>query len=372
MFYNPAALAGTRRAETEVSGEAFGGRWIRVPEGAVIPTPEGSATRSLQSAETLVVSTTFATAFALTPKWSVGIGLFSPLSMDAEFTVEDEDSSFTARRSAERLQFGPAVGWQPHPDVRIGLSMMGVYDQLRSQHRLYAGLGDGEALSLDRESTSDIFGVTGTLGTSVRVHRLAWVGATVSLPTFIADQQDGGSTLISETGNGGTIDFEPLLEPEVQGSSLTGWRAALGGSVGTKEWSVALDAYATAPVPHRGEPFGWGVRVGGRGSLSERFGLGGGLFTDQGMRSDAGRLALQGDRYGAMLGFEYRQPVRLAKGEAARTIEFLTILSVRYAYETGTIGGVTADASLPSGFGFNRTPATSHMALVHIGSSVAF
>ena len=73
-----------------------------------------------------------------------------------------------------------------------------------------------------------------------------------------------------------------------------------------------------------------------------------------------------------MLGFEYRQPVRLAKGEAARTIEFLTIVSVRYAYETGTIGGVAANPELPSGFEFNRTPATSHMALVHIGSSLAF
>lgn len=374
LWYNPAVLGGVSRAETEVNGEAFGGRWSYARNGAVVPTAEGSRVQRLESAETLVVSSTFTLAFALSPKWAVGVGVFSPLSGDAilDDGGESDELYIRTRRTSQRSHYGVAVGWQPRSQIQLGASIMGVYDKLSTRHRVYSSLGPGASLSLDNESSTVSHGLMAKIGASAQVHPWVRVGATLETPAFVLSRSREGvrSTTRIEDGMGST-DFDRVPNAEVQGSTLTGWRGAAGVSVGRGIWRVAADLYASGPSAGMDQP-GYGARLGATFDLSDRFVLGAGAFTDQNTASDAGAAAFQGNRWGTSLGLEFREPIRLARGESARSLEFRTTLAARYAYETGTRGGVRIVDDVRLDTQTSRGGATNHLLLIHFGTSLAF
>ncbi len=374
FWYNPAVLGGVDRAETEVNGEAFGARWTRAPNGAVVPTADGSRVQRMESTETLVVSSAFALAFALGPKWALGVGAFSPLSGD--LTLDDGGESdelyIHTRRTSQRQHYGLAVGWEPTESLQVGASVMGVYDELQTRHSVYSSLGPGASLALDTDSTTVSHAITAKLGASARVHPLVRVGATVETPAYVLDRSTEGARGVARVdGASVLVDFEREGDVEVEGSTLTGWRGALGASVGRGIWRVATDVYVAGPSAGMSDT-GYGAKLGGTFELSDRFVLGAGLLTDQNTASDAGNAAFQGDRWGTSLGLEFREPIRLARGESARSIEFRTTLAARYAYETGTRGGLRVADGIRIDTQTSRGTAANHLLLIHFGTSLAF
>lgn len=374
LWYNPAVLGGVSRAETEVNGEAFGGRWSNARTGAVVPTADGSRVERLESSETLVVSSTFALAFALSPRWALGVGVFSPLSGDAilEDGGESDDLYVRTRRTSQRSHYGVAVGWQPAARLRLGASLLGVYDELSTRYRVYSSLGPGASLSLDNESTTVSHGLMAKLGAAAQVHPWVRLGATIETPAFVLARSREGVRAVTRVEDGAALsDFERVADDEVQGSTLTGWRGAVGVSVARGIWRFAADLYASGPSAGMDQP-GYGARVGATFDLSDRFVLGAGAFADRNTASDAGAAAFQGDRWGTSLGLEFREPIRLARGESARSLEFRTTLAVRYAYEVGTRGGVRVVDGIRLDTQSARSGALNHLLLIHFGTSLAF
>jgi len=88
----------------------------------------------------------------------------------------------------------------------------------------------------------------------------------------------------------------------------------------------------------------WNLRLGGQLALSDRVGLGAGLFTDRGSIS---RVQEFGDTrahfYGGTLGMSFGTKRKLAEAEEDDSIQFTSTVAARYAYGGGTIGGLLVD-----------------------------
>lgn len=375
LYYNPASLAHVHRGETELTAEAFGARWTQAPQGAAIEDASGNVqARALQSREFLIVPSSLAMGFALSPRWTLGAGLFLPVLGDMDLLDKDgaDDPYVRSRRTAQRYEFALAVGWDAHPSWKLGLSTTGVVDTLRVRERVFTESTASGSASFDREVTTTTVGLRPKVGVQTKLSRLVSLGATFETPTFVLSRERAGVFGLTRNVDGEPVtDFSRIADEGIDDGPLTGWRSALGLSVGKEEWRVSSDVYGEAPG--RGpSPLSWGVRLGARGLVSERISVGGGIFTDQNIESDAGPLAFRGDRWGGALGVEFRKPVRLAAGESARTIEFRTTLAARYAYEVGTIGGLRIEEGVTRGEVDVRGPATAHLLFLHLGTTLAF
>lgn len=375
MYYNPASLAHVRRGETELTAEAVGGRWTNAPEGAAVEDAMGRVRpRALQSREFLIVPTSLAMGYALSPRWTLGAGVFVPVQGDIDLLDKDgaDDPYVRSRRTAQRYEFALAVGWDAHPSWKLGFSTAGVVDTLRVRERVFTESTASGSASFDREVTTTTVGLRPKVGVQTKLSHLVSLGATFETPTFVLSRERKGIFGLTRNVNGEPVtDFSRTADEGTENGPLTGWRTALGLSVGKDEWRVSSDVYGEAPG--RGaSPLSWGVRLGARGLVTDRVSVGGGVFTDQSIESDAGPLAFRGDRWGGALGVEFRKPVRLAPGESARTIEFRTTLAARYAYEVGTIGGLRIEEGVTRGEVDVRGPATAHLFFLHVGTTLAF
>lgn len=284
----------------------------------------------------------------------------------------DQDPYVRSRRTAQRYEFALAVGWAASENWGLGFSTTGVLDTLRVRERVFVESTGLDSASFDRETTAQTVGVRPKIGVQARLSPLVELGASFETPTFVLSQQRTGVVGLARTVDGAAeSDFSRVTGGGAATGPLTGWRSAFGFSVGDQDWRVSADAYGEAPVrgPH---PLASGLRTGARVAVSDRRSVGGGLFTDQNIESDAGPMAFRGDRWGASLGVEVRKVVRLARGESARTIELRTTVAARYAYELGTIGGLRIEDGVMSGDVDVRSPATSHLFFIHLGTTLAF
>ncbi|MEM6291900.1 MAG: outer membrane protein transport protein [Myxococcota bacterium] len=371
-WYNPAAIAGVKRAETEVNGEAFGARITRAPGGGAFAAGSDVATPAANSTEVLVVPTTIGQAFAVNERWALGFGIFAPVFADAESAADEDGTYVRSRRSVTRYHLGLLAGWQAHPDVRVGLRAMMVYDELRVQHRTFADPAAG-VTTFDGNASVTTFGADAALGVAARVHRMVQVGASLETATFVLDQSAEGTTQTTETNAmGTTVSFDRTPLPEATGGHLGGWRGAAGVQVGQGIWSVASDAYVASKPSERVDGPGWGLRLGAKVMVGKLMAVGGGAWLDRNIEADAGWGSFRGQRYGGSLGVDIVKPVRLAKGESAATLEFRTTVAARYAFETGTIGGRTQLERLLDDPESTRGDATRHIVLLHVGTGLAF
>ncbi len=371
-WYNPAAIAGVKRAETEVNGEAFGARLTRAPGGDPFAAGSSVATPAGDSTEVLVVPTTIGQAFAVNDRWALGLGVFAPVFGDAESAADEGGTYVRSRRTSTRYHIGLLAGWQAHPDVRVGARAMVVYDELRVQHRTFADPAAG-VTTFDGNASITTFGAEAALGVAARVHRMVQIGASLETATFVLDQSSEGTRQTTDTDTmGTTVSFDRTPLPEAAGGQLAGWRGAAGLQVGEGIWSAATDAYLASKPGDRAEGVGWGLRLGGKVMVTKLMAVGGGTWIDRNIESDAGRGAFRGHRYGGALGIDIVKPVRLAKGESAATIEFRTTVAARYAFETGTVGGRTRLERLLDDPERTRGNALRHVILLHVGTGLAF
>jgi hypothetical protein len=88
----------------------------------------------------------------------------------------------------------------------------------------------------------------------------------------------------------------------------------------------------------------WNVRAGARLRTAERLYFGIGVFSD---RDDEVRSRtfphFRINYYGVSTGVEFFSPVRLGKGERARSIVFSTCIAVRYSYGQGSAAQIAFD-----------------------------
>ena len=395
-WYNPALLTHNDRLRADVSAAAYGVRWIRAPQALTLRSASQTRTQPAKSREFLVVPTAFALGSAVTERVSLGFGFFT--SRFAEPTVVLRDGgrvtdAFSAelRRAGvqRRYHAGPMLGLRLHEDLDLGLSVFGVYDKSSISQRAFveysSDLGRSTILA-DGDATVRSYGFQAAFG--IRGWLSEWVsaGASVRTPTVVAFQRVEGSevTLLSAADPDGVAEVDSDFEGfpvQRRPTRISTWNVATGISVGRERWRIGLDAEA-APAhypdnPTIGQDPYWNVRLGGRWRASERWSLGGGLFTDRNDSRATSFGSVRVDLWGVALGVRLRTPVTLGEDERVTRIAFQTTVGVRYAAGRGRAGGFEAaydDTTLwPQRIDYNRdVEATMHLLTVHVGSGLVF
>lgn len=391
FWYNPALLGRIHLSETEANAEVIGLRNTRIRDAWEVALPGGDRSGGdLQNSELINAPTTFAGASALTPRLTLGYGLFQPVSRDLALRVDLQDSDPTRgdtvfelrhRQSTQRLHFGAGLGLELSSAFHLGASVLAVYDQTSFQERLFATRAGGElpvvSSTIDEEVDVGSVGLVSTIGLRGQLGRIVWGAATVRTPTFVVLQTIDGSRTESHTGpGGGDTEVVPVAEQDWQESQLTGWRFGVGLMVGEGRWSVATDLHADTGTPRPERPIGslpsMGARLGTRVWLNKRVSVGAGAFYEGRWGEGEGFGDDRMDQVGGSGGIELRRKLELA---SHKSIVFRSVFAVWYAHGFGTVGGIRAVSGLERGIetiAEGSSDATSHTVLLHLGSSLAF
>lgn len=389
FWYNPALLGRVHLSETEANGEVLGLRWTQAPNVVALERLDGTrSSTSLRDAQFVAVPTTFAGAIALTPKLTIGYGLFQPLASDfsASADVQEgeagtDETVFQLRytQSSQRYYGGLGLGYEFSPNFQMGASLFAAYDQTeRTQQLFLARSGELAASGLVDESASiGSFGLAAAFGVRGRLGRIVAAAASVRAPTFVLTQSIEGGRTVSESTAEATQTRIETLDPEIwRQSQLRGWEFGAGLSVGPGDWLVSLDLSAQTGTRPRSGPLAagpsFGVQLGGNARLSERLSLGAGAFYASPSGNDESLGALSLHRVGGSLGFELRRRLELAN---RNNIEFRTVIAAWYAYSFGTSAGLEVETSAQQAIAAMATTqvsARSHLVMLHIGSALAF
>lgn len=395
-WYNPALLTHNDRLRADVSTAAYGARWIRAKRGLQLRDENEQQTAAIRSREFLVVPTAFALGSAVSERVSIGFGFFTPRFAEPTVIVRAGGAggdAFAAelRRSGihRRYYAGPIFGLRIHDDLDLGVALYGVYDKAAVSQRVFvehASDAGRSSILADSDDTVRSYGLQAAFGLRGWLSEWVSAGASVRTPSVAVFQTVEGSsvTIESETGPDGaattTSDFEgfPIQRRPTR---ISTWSVASGVSVGRTRWRMGLDVEASPAHypsnPAIGRAAHWNVRLGIRSKLSDRWSVGGGVFTD---RNDSRGTAFGSVRinlFGAALGVRLRTPVNLDDDERVTRIAFQTTVGARYSVGRGRAGGVDGsyegEGISPDRLDLGSSVgATMHLLTLHVGSGLVF
>ena len=393
-WYNPAGLAEIEGTSVDLSASAFVLRYYHLPDAA--RTRLGGQTHDEDASFTEVVSVPSALTVVrkLSDDVAGALAVFVPhqedLLVKGGFSQRADPGyqwSFAASRRVARYYAGPALGVRLAPSMRLGLSLFGTYESRVTSRAFGSSLDEPSSpqvtkaiVTLDQRLESKLFGTSWVLGWRWDPHVDWSLGVALRGPLLHATGwselaiEDSFSRLhASEPAQVGAhflhLDTEPdafdVMEP---GRIVVGVARRVGpGRVELEgEWQSAASGGG------RLRDATWNMRLGGSFVASERFTLGGGLFTDRSPEpepTDLGETRI--DFYGSSFGVQYRTPHEVSgeDGEPAGLV-FSTTVALRYALGIGQIGSLTFDplqAPAP-----DTADVTIHELSLHIGSALDF
>ncbi len=411
VWYNPAGLGGIEQREIELSGSLFGFAHRRIPDAVTTEVGGTTLTGDLSENQLVSVPTTLLWAWRLGERVSAGVGVFvtqsDAVSRHAYFDQEipqgdgsivDFNQGMDIDWQRTKYHAGPALGWQLHPRLRLGMSALGVYDSVTSdillQSRTEHRAGDDEVqFSWHTYERSSAGAGGGNLSLGVQwmpVDRLH-LGMTVRSPTLTnwaqrttttstswayIDSTDGEATTGSQdyAHHGGNQLGWAWVDPwQLAGGVAvdlgTGWLAAQGSFT---------PAMASGVLASQRRPL-WNASVGGKLQLRDKVIGGVGLFTDRSPYGSADSFGHEKvDFYGLALGLQLETPFRVVpdgdpEGQPDRIV-FTSTWAVKYALGLGEVRGLIYDASELGAPAFSEPllEVNYHELGLHIGSGLAF
>lgn len=373
-WYNPAGLGANTRSQFDMSSTLAVLRYRIIPNAFRVDLPGGSAASALTSIQPLILATSTVYTRYLGRGVTLGGGHFANnydfydysgrlTDLDGKRLGAVYDTNVQVDGWSTRHHFGPTVGWQIRPRIRIGMSIFLTYEWQRDEGRIWAKVGP-DAAHLDsnwvtgdidvRRSTyaaEAVFGLQWEfvrnfhLGFAVRTPRLVVVERLRTRQTVTAsvDVPDGHDSSLINTDaptdvgavrRGRTAPINVVLGLGYALPRDLGWVSVEG------DYSPAL-LHVRNGVDLRHT---FNARVGARVRAGENIHVGLGFFTDRSNRTGVSNFPDFAISYlGGSMGLEFRRHVKLGAHERAHTIQFLTAIALRYAYGTGPAGTVAFD-----------------------------
>ncbi len=400
IYYNPAGLGAVRRTQINLSTQALQLR-ARVIPNAVTALLEGGARdgATLSSFQLLLMPSSLAMTRHLGRGLTLGVGYFAPeydyYDYGASIDAQKPTAQYRARVQVDgwvyRYHAGPSLGWQPHPRLRIGVSLLFTYSWRREEGRLWMWSASGQegkeveaSMATDLDSKRSIYGGEVVFGLQWEMLKNLHLGLAFRTPRFVAYETHRVYSLAVANHHDPARDSRDLFSfDDVPDRPQRGVVAPLRLTLGL--------AYA---LPRR---LGWvsvegdfsprlrdeiravgNVRAGARLRTAENMFFGIGAFTDHASEARTRDFPhFRMNYYGVSSGVEFLKPVTLGKRERARTIVFSTCIAVRYAYGRGTATRVdldfshTRDGILTYGLG-TVDPVAFHLLAGHLGMGTYF
>ncbi len=401
-WYNPAGLGANRRRRLEATAQLFTLRLRGVDDGLVTSLAAGSLRSPIRGRELQVVPNSTSFVLHVAPAVSVALALFVPdndeINVD-EFKegrrgaiqyAQQVKVSFTRRR----YDFGPSVGWEIAPEVRIGCGAYLVYEKVAYSSRVWALGHDqirGHEKFVQNEASQDVRSWGGELvaGVQWQPTRYLHLGLAIRSPRFWFSRRSVRSSVEAsggrdpEAGSYGELTYVPRFA-----TGLVRTNEPVRGTAGIAyEWprgtlSVEADVSAARRRSTDADELraAWAMRAGVRARVTRQIWLGGGLFTARSALVSADEfLDFDLDSYGGSLSGALVRPVRLGRRERAHRIVFNTTVAVRYAFSVGRAGSLGIDLSQLANRELDVTVTSGlpvrarvHDLALHVGSGISF
>lgn len=406
IWYNPAGLGESARAQVSLNGSLYALKIRKIPN--VLNTHFPGSTRAIDLSSTDIMSAPHATAlaFRLSERLTLGIGIYiserdvrtsqstlefyqpkgNGLAFDANLRQHIDVASEVTKYNA-----GPAVGIELSETLRVGVNTFLTYSKV-SRLALFevdlagvAGTPPPVIFALNNQHvTSNEFGLVAMLGAQWDPSRNWHLGATLRTPELRLNQSLDGSVIAASSS----------IVSGVSSQNQFGFlHAGKGGGMGMRvppravvsvahEFSEKFLASAEADFLPALLDSETGldsrtvinVRAGVRGSLTERMIAGVGLFTDRDRQKlGPGLTDERIDRYGITAGVQLLVPFTLEDddGPTPEGLVLGTTLALRYAMGIGEARALDYDSVT----GTAQTRAVDvmyHEWTPYIGSSVSF
>ncbi len=393
VWYNPALLTHNDRLRADVSATAYGLRFVRAQRGLQLHTESGDRHAALRGREFLVVPAAFALGSALTSRVSLGFGFFTSRLSEPALVVRDQlrgsDRITTEVRQAattRRYHAGPVLGIRINPDFDLGLALYGVYDRSSDARRIFVERTNDDSQTVllsDNETNVRSYGLQAAFGLKGNLTEMVSAGASVRTPALAVFQRIEGSstslaTIVDAEGGADVRSDYEAFPIQRRPTRVSTWTVASGLAIGRRRWKLGLDAEASPQHGPANVPVGqaarWNLRAGLRWRLTQRWSMGGGVFTDRNDNRETSFGNLRVDLYGVAAGVRLRTPVTLGKRERENKIAFRTTVGVRYAGGRGRASGFEArfdDTGLRTNTEAS-VPANMHLLTVYVGSGLSF
>lgn len=401
LVYEPSGLVEGEDDTIDVSVTALG---LRVHHAdRVLAMPDGGG-RDARYTEFVSIPTTLAYTRTLSPRIRAGFGLFATRgstlrireTLDVPGVNEVSAYQITVVQRSSTLYAAAGLGYRVNDALRLGFALGFVYDSddatllLGAQRAVTAGdtAVTTDFTALDTLLSYARFGLRATFGARYVPNERFRLAVSITTPGLAV----AGSTSESITATAySSRPIVPVAGNEVVANDsfrfgagmLSPLRARAGILARFGRTSVSFDADlqtrardATYGVDRR---FLWNVRAGARLALSETLALGGGLFTDRSgvpAVNDAVGSSETRDFYGMTFGLETVKVRRLAEGEDATALRFVSTYAIRYSVGVGDGSGLVAQPSFDAtALGTLTTipvRTVTHELSLYIGSSLRF
>jgi hypothetical protein len=408
-YYNPAGLGASTRAQFDASSTLAILRHRVIPGAFQIDLPNNkSASSELSSVQPLLLATSIFYTRYLGRGVTLGGGHFANNYDYYDYTgsVTDLEGKkgvpYDARVQVDgwstRHYFGPTVGWQIRPRIRVGMSLFVTYEWQRDEGRIWAQAGEApdkvgaNYITGDLDVKRSTYGFEAVLGLQWEFVRNFHLGFAVRTPRLVLGEKVRRYQLITrgferEDGTSAT----QFLVDEAPTPSRRGMTAAVNFVLGLgyalprdlgwvsveADYSPALqNIRANVDLRHTVN-----ARLGARIRAGDHLFVGLGAFTDRNSQSTANLTAqfplFVLSYYGGSMGVEFRRSVKLGANERARDIQFLTAIALRYAYGVGVSGAVRFDLTRGAQFPVTYTydlvdPVHFHVWGGHLGTGFFF
>lgn len=373
-YYNPAGLGANTRVQFNMSSTMAVLRFRTIPNAFRVDLPGGdSQSAQLSNIQPLILSTSTVYARYIGRGVTIGAGHFASNYDFYDYTgvlKDDQNQSglnYRARVQVDgwstRHHFGPTVGWQITPRLRLGMSLFLTYEWRRDEGRIWLQTGPSPQQISQNFIVGDIdlkrstYAGEAVFGLQWEFARRWTVGLVVRTPRIAAYERarkyslTTGAVVRADKGTAALFDYN-----DDPGAARRGRIAPMQVVLGLgyafsrgRGWISAEADYTPAlRLPHNSVDLRHNVnaRLGARLRLSEAVVVGLGLFTDRTNEtaiSDFPQFHI--DYYGGSGGAELRRPFTLGKTERAKDIVFVTGVAFRYAFGTGASGAVRFDLS---------------------------
>ncbi len=411
VWYNPAGLGGLEQGEIEASGSLYGVARRRIPGAVSAVIGDETVSGDLVENQLFTVPTSLIWVWRLSERVSGGVGVFvtehDAVSRHASLDTQavgggvpmDFDLGLDIDWQRTTYHAGPALGWQLHPRLRLGVSALGVYERLDSdvllqsrtteKHIAYerswfwhtyeqtsAGAGGGElSLGVQWQALDSLH-----LGLTVRSPTLAnWAqrDSITSSSSALIDPSEPGATTGSQL-------YDRASYNQLGWAWIEPWELAGGVALALERgWLAAQGSYVPAfggSVLSAGRRPLWNASVGGQLHLRDELVVGLGLYTDRSPYASADSFGHERvDFYGLTLGLRFEKALRVvpAHGEDGADpdrIVFSSTWAVKYALGAGEARGLVYDATVLGAPAFEQplVDVTYHELGLHFGSGLAF
>ncbi len=390
-YYNPAGLASMERDSVDVSGNAV---QLRISQESGLISSTTGQTNDGGYLEIVSIPSATTLARRVEPNVTLAIGLFAPryqqhevrTGLDATSGANTARWSLSSAQSSATYHAGGAIGLRISDQLRIGISLFGVYrDSYDSfQTAGFFTLADGSSRLLAQGGIRHIrsFGVELGVGLQWEPHPDVVIALSARSPGLEVATQIGDTTTSIDAAvsdvDPDSATFAPydheVLAPGL--AVLTPGRFTLAFAHRFSRGWVDAEIEIEPPIDVDGvvqRQLVWNVRVGGRYDIDDHVGLGVGAFTDNSEGSPItafGRTRV--DFYGGTLGVEYRSSHAMGPHESADTMVFSTTFALRYAYGVGEVGGLSFDPAGPNQGAVVPIRTDIHELALHVGSALYF